>query len=107
MFSFLADNELALDAVQDFSFGSNEKENPLDIDDVEIANNIAVCANEDQRAESYGYRWTWEDGEIQEQEVRIKLNDFRRRKLESFRVSACVSFPKLFSFPTLIKFANI
>ena len=85
---------IALDAVQDFSFGSNEEENPLDIDDVQIANNIAMCANEEPNIESYGYKWTWEDGEIQEQEVRIKLNDFRKRKLESFRVSVCFLFSK-------------
>jgi hypothetical protein len=48
-----------------------------------------MCANDDE-AESYGYKWTWEDGEIQEQEVRSKLNDFRKRKVESFRVSAFV-----------------
>jgi hypothetical protein len=48
-----------------------------------------MCANDDE-AESYGYKWMWEDGEIQEQEVRSKLNDFLKRKVESFRVSAFV-----------------
>ena len=83
----------ALDAVQDFSFGSTKNGNTMEIDDVEIANNIAMCANDDQ-AESFGYKWTWEDGEIQEQEVRSKLNDFRKRKVESFRVST--SYTKIF-----------
>ena len=78
---------IALDAVQAFSLGSNQAQNPLEIDDVEIANNIAMCANDNQAAESYGYKWAWEDGEIQEQEVRSKLDDFRRRKIEGFRVS--------------------
>ena len=45
-----------------------------------------MCANNGQ-SEVYGYKWKWEDGEIQEQEVRSKLDDFRKRKVESFRVS--------------------
>lgn len=91
---FVSENikKLALDAVQDFSFGSKENENVFDIDDVDIANNIAMCANEDEEAESFGYKWTWEDGEIQEQEVRSKLNDFRKRKVESFRVSTTMKY---------------
>lgn len=77
---------IALDAVQDFSRNNKDDENILDIDEVELANNIAKCAN-DVQAESYGFKWTWQDGEIQEQELRSKLNNFRKRKVESFRVS--------------------
>ena len=35
----------------------------------------------------HGYRWKWEDGEIRENELRSKLNSFRRRKVEHFKVS--------------------
>ena len=77
----------ALDAVQYLSFGNYDTERRLDVDDVEIANNIVICANGDE-SEYLGFRWAWEDCKIQEQEVRSKLNDFRKRKVESFRVSA-------------------
>jgi len=74
----------ALDAVQDFSYGSAISENFLSNDDVKIANNIAICAN-DGEAESYGHTWKWEDGEIREYELRTKLNSFRQRKVEHFK----------------------
>ncbi len=84
--SFFSHSTPALDAVQSFSFGSNITERQGEVDDVEIANNIVICANGGE-SEYLGFTWTWEDGEIQEQEVRSKLNDFRKRKVESFRVS--------------------
>ena len=67
----------ALDAVQYFSFGSDNTTELGDFDDVEIANNIVTYANGDD--EYLGFKWTWEDGEIQDQELRSKLNDFRKR----------------------------
>ena len=75
----------ALEAVREFSFGSEMHTN-LDgfIDDIEIANNIANCAN-GSRNEAYGYEWRWQDGGIDEQDVREKLKQFRNGKIDAFR----------------------
>lgn len=56
------------------------------IDDIQIANNIAKCAN-GKIPQCYGYEWSWQDGGggIHEREVRQKLRDFRSGKLEGFK----------------------
>ena len=80
----------ALDAVKDLSFGSgrNHESNVAGvIDDIEIANNVALCAN-GQTEEIYGFRWTWQDTialRDNERDVRKKLNDFRNGKMDAFK----------------------
>jgi len=77
----------ALDAVQEFSFKLNTLDGNMEsIDDIQIANNIAKCAN-GKISQCYGYEWSWQDGGggIHEREVRQKLRDFRSGKLEGFK----------------------
>ena len=85
----------ALDAVQELSFGSglHDKRGGF-IDDIEIANNIAMSANgngngNENSIESYGYEWSWQDDReaisMNETDVRKKLNDFRSGKMDAFK----------------------
>lgn len=81
----------ALEAVQDLSFGSKYCDNSNSfIDEIAIANNIARCAN-GENGETYGFEWTWQDGEggdggeLKESDVRKRLNDFRAGRIDSFK----------------------
>ena len=73
---------LALDASKNFSFGFT-RNNALD--DVYIANNLAICASGGQ-AQSYGFEWMWEDFE-EEEVVQERLNNFKAGRLTSIKVS--------------------
>lgn len=73
----------ALDASTNFSFGFTKTSA---LDDVYVANNLAICASGGQ-AQSYGFEWKWEDFE-DEAIVQERLNNFKAGRLTSIRVSS-------------------
>ena len=55
----------ALQAVQDLSFGRTKVRHVSEIDDILIANKIAISSN-GKKTESYGFVWGWKDDDVVE-----------------------------------------
>ena len=72
----------ALHAVQELSYGSTKARHSGDVDDIQIANNIANSAN-GEKTESYSHLWSWKDAAV-EIEQNLVRNGSSSNQLQAF-----------------------